>query len=186
MIGSDLFTGQLVKLTAARTEDKDIFASWSHDVEYSRLLDDEPARPRTSEFFVQQDKEDKNRDAHLFEFRIRTLAEDKLIGLTALWLNWSNQVAGLAIGIGDPDYRSKGYGSDAFRLTVNYAFRELNVYRVSIGVFSYNTRAIRVYEKNGFTHEGRLRSALYRDNQRHDFLYMGMLRPEWEQLYLNG
>jgi RimJ/RimL family protein N-acetyltransferase len=30
-------------------------------------------------------------------------------------------------------------------------------------------------------HEGRLRSALYRDGQRFDMLFMGMLRPEWEQ-----
>jgi RimJ/RimL family protein N-acetyltransferase len=68
------------------------------------------------------------------------------------------------------------------RLTTAYAFRELNLYRISLTVFSYNTRAIRLYEKLGFVHEGVSRSALYRDGQRHDMLLMGLLRPEWEHI----
>lgn len=185
-ISNNLFTGKLVRLCAPRPDDKDTLARWSQDSEFGRLLDSDPARPRPPEFYVEDDKDKQRRDAHRFEFRIRTLDDDKLIGFTELSIDWSNQVGWLGIGIGERDYWGKGYGSDALRLTVSYAFRELNVYRVSLDVFSYNPRAIRAYEKAGFTHEGVLRSALYRDGQRYDMLFMGILRPEWEQSIKQG
>jgi RimJ/RimL family protein N-acetyltransferase len=176
---TDLFTGKLIRLTAPRADDKDAMARWTHDAEYLRQLDADVARPRSVEELA-EDK-DKDREGRAFHFRVRTLADDKLIGFTHLELNWSNQTAWIAIGVGEPEYRGKGYGTDAMRVTVGYAFRELGVYRVSLSVFSYNQRAIRVYEKVGFVQEGAMRAALYRDGQRHDMLLMGILRPEWEE-----
>jgi RimJ/RimL family protein N-acetyltransferase len=180
LMPGDLFAGTLVRLTAPRSDDKETLARWSQDAEYLRHLDDSPARPRPADYYV-EDKEEKNHDWRKFEFRIRTLAEDKLIGFIELWVQWNHQTAWVGIGIGEAEYRGKGYGSDALRVAVSYAFRELGLYRVSLGVFSYNQRAIRAYEKVGFVHEGRLRSALYRDGQRFDHLFMGILRSEWEQ-----
>jgi RimJ/RimL family protein N-acetyltransferase len=69
------------------------------------------------------------------------------------------------------------------QLVLNYAFYELNLYRVSLSAFSYNPRAIHVYEKVGFKHEGRLRSAMFRDGERHDLVFMGVLRPDWLALH---
>jgi len=51
-----------------------------------------------------------------FRFTIRTLEDDKLIGECFLEPNWNHQSSWLAIGIGEPDYRSKGYGTDAMRV----------------------------------------------------------------------
>jgi RimJ/RimL family protein N-acetyltransferase len=180
LMSDDLFTGKLVRLTAAQPDDKEAMSRWTHDAEYLRQLDSDAARPRPVEFFAEDKDKARERESRNFDFRVRTLADDKLIGFTELGLDWPNQVAWIGIGIGEPEYRSKGYGSDALRLTVSYAFRELGVYRVSLGVFSYNQRAIRAYEKAGFVHEGLLRAALYRDGQRYDHLFMGILRPEWE------
>ncbi len=180
LMPGDLFSGRLVRLTAPRPEDKDLMAKWSQDAEYLRLLNYDPARPRPAEFFVPDKEEEKKREDREFEFRIRTLADDKLIGFVELDVAWNHQTAWVGIGIGDADYRSKGYGSDALRVAVSYAFRELGLYRVSLGVFAYNQRAIRAYEKVGFVHEGALRGALYRDGQHWDNLFMGILRPEWE------
>jgi RimJ/RimL family protein N-acetyltransferase len=181
LMPGDLFTGKLVRLTAPRPEDKDAMAKWSQDAEYLRLLNYDPARPRPAEFFTWNNDEEKKREAHEFEFRIRTLADDKLIGFVELDVAWNHQNAWVGIGIGEADYRGRGYGSDALRVAVSYAFRELGLYRVSLGVFAYNQRAIRAYEKVGFVHEGALRGALYRDGQHFDNLFMGILRPEWEQ-----
>jgi RimJ/RimL family protein N-acetyltransferase len=179
MISSDLYTARLVRLAAPRPEDRDQFAQWSHDAEFQRLLIGDSVRPQSVDFYADIDKEKEKHNE--YPFRVRTLEDDKLIGITHLGIQWASQVAWLAIGIGDPDYRNKGYGSDALSLTVNYGFRELGLYRISLTVFSYNTRAIRTYEKYGFVHEGAQRQALYRDGQRHDILVMGLLRPEWEQ-----
>ncbi len=184
LMPDDLFAGKLVRLTAPRPEDKEAMAKWSQDAEYLRLLNYDPARPRAADFFTHNVEEEKKREANEFDFRIRTLADDKLIGFVELDVTWNHQNAWVGIGIGEADYRGKGYGSDALRVAVSYAFRELGLYRVSLGVFAYNQRAIRAYEKVGFVHEGALRAALYRDGQRYDQLFMGILRPEWEQQQL--
>jgi RimJ/RimL family protein N-acetyltransferase len=88
-------------------------------------------------------------------------------------------VAWLAIAIG-PDTWDQGYGQEALGLLVDFAFRELNLYRIQLTVFAYNARAIRVYEKLGFRREGVFRAFLERDGQRHDMLLYGLLRPEWQ------
>jgi len=177
-----LFTGQLVRMAAKQAEDTKAFARWSEDPEYLRLLFRDPAVPRSPESFEDKKDDKHHHDGRHFEFTFRTLADDKFIGFGGLNVSWANQGASLWIGIGEPDYRGKGYGSDAMRLLVNYAFRELGLYRVGLEVFGYNTRAIHVYEKLGFVYEGAQREALYREGQRYDTLSMSILRPEWEAI----
>lgn len=182
LLPGDLFSGKLVRLSALKPDSKDILARWSLDAEYNRLLAFNAARPRSPESFAEMEKELKDNAWRQFTFAICTLADDKMIGYTDLEVNWVHQHAWIAIGIGDPDYRDKGYGTDAFRLTVNYGFRELGLYKISLGVFAYNTRARHVYEKYGFVLEGTQRAILYRDGQHHDVHFLGIIRPEWESL----
>ena len=85
------------------------------------------------------------------------------------------------IGIGERSDWGKGYGTDAMRLILRYAFIELNLYRVSLDALGSNARAIRSYEKCGFVREGELRDAARYDGQYVGEVYMGILRDEWEQ-----
>jgi RimJ/RimL family protein N-acetyltransferase len=172
----DLFRGRLVRLAAPQQEDAAIMARWSHDAGYLRSLDTDYARPRGPEAFAPGD----TASANAVEFRLRTLDEDRLIGLVALHsIEWNNRAGLLSIGIGEPDYRGKGYGSDALGLVLRYAFDELNLERVGLDVISNNTSALRTYERAGFQQEGRLRRAVLRDGQHHDLILMGILRHEW-------
>jgi RimJ/RimL family protein N-acetyltransferase len=50
-----------------------------------------------------------------------------------------------------------GHGAEAARLTLDFAFRELNLYRVQATVFSYNARSQALFERLGFRHEGTFR-----------------------------
>lgn len=43
-----------------------------------------------------------------------------------------------------------GYTTEAARLNVDYAFRELNLHRIEAGVMLHNIACIRVLEKQGF------------------------------------
>lgn len=179
-LSNDLLVGKLVRLTAQQYEDKEAMARWSNDVELNRLWDDTPVRPRNVDYFADVGKS-KDGDYRRFEFAVRPIGDEKLIGVSELSILWVHQVAWLGIGIGEPEYRGKGYGTDAIQLTVNYAFRELNMYRVSLNVYSYNLRALHVYEKAGFVNEGVRRGVVQRDGQRYDEIMMGLLRSEWEQ-----
>ena len=169
-----LFTGTFVRLAAPAVEDSDLFAKWSQNDAYLRLLDDDPVRPQSPAQFAHF------ADSSGHYFHLRTLQDDRLIGFVVLFnVKWSNQSAEMAIGIGEPAYWGKGYGSDALHLILNYAFNELNLYRVSLTVLSYNDRAIRAYERAGFQREGIMRQAVQREGQRHDLVLYGILRGEW-------
>ena len=177
---SDWLKGELVRLAAQNPEtDAELFAQWSHDGAYLRLLDTDPARGLT----LKQAKEmlEEEIKDHQFRFMIRTLTEDRAIGFVGMWVNWLNDEGWIGIGIGEPEFRGKGYGTDAMRVILRFAFTELNLHRVSLGLFAYNERALRSYEKAGFVLEGRTRHDVYRDGTRGDSLWMGILRTEWAE-----
>jgi RimJ/RimL family protein N-acetyltransferase len=116
-------------------------------------------------------------------FVIRALEEDKPIGFVGLdGFNWVAGDAWVGIGIGEPEYWGRGYGTEAMKLVLGYGFRELNLHRVSLCVFEYNQRGYKSYLKAGFVEEGREREWIKRDGRHWDMVYMGILRTEWEAL----
>lgn len=94
-------------------------------------------------------------------------------------IDWRNRSAELGIFIGDKSYWNQGYGSEVMKMLLQHGFSTLNLHRIFLRVFEDNPRAIRVYEKAGFIHEGRQRQAEYHDGRFHDILLMSVLRPEW-------
>ncbi|PLR89148.1 GNAT family N-acetyltransferase [Bacillus sp. T33-2] len=174
----NLFFGELVKLSAVREGDAEIMAKWSEDPEYLRNVDTDIALPPS---MTQLETEGQGENEAYF--RLRTIKDDELIGFVVIHrIEWNNRVGQLAIGIGDSKNQNKGYGTDALKLILRFAFHELNLDRVGLDVIEYNKRAIRAYEKVGFQQEGRVRSAVYRDGKRYDRAMMGILRTEWEEL----
>lgn len=61
------------------------------------------------------------------------------------------------------DKWGKGYGQDAVRTLVNYAFTYLNFRKVSLEVLADDERAIAAYSKAGFREEGRFREHNWHD-----------------------
>jgi RimJ/RimL family protein N-acetyltransferase len=107
----------------------------------------------------------------------------RVIGSVRLWrISEGNKSAMLTIYIGDKACWGRGYGTDALRLALREAFGPMGLKRVELHVFAFNTRAIRSYEKAGFTREGVRRMALIRGDQQHDILVMGILREEFRSL----
>lgn len=177
-----LFNGKLVRLAAPQPDDHLHFAKWSENDDYLRIMDNDPARPISAESHAQWEQ-GWTGAPNVYHFRLRTVTDDKLIGVVVLGgIEWTNQTASLGIAIGDPAYWGKGYGTEAMHLILGYAFRELNLYRVTSSTISYNTRSVRLHEKVGFQHEGVQRQSIQREGQRYDVIHFGILRHEWEAL----
>jgi RimJ/RimL family protein N-acetyltransferase len=178
----NLFAGPLVRLAALDAErDSALIARWSGDTEFRRLLDSDPVRYQLASE-VKTDIEKRAERPNAFPFGIHTAADDKFIGFVSLWVrDWSSAEAFVGIGIGDRAYWSRGYGSDAMRLALRFAFHELNLERVSLEANGDNARAIRAYEKCGFVHEGTQREWEGRDGRRAHIIAMGILRADWER-----
>ena len=97
--------------------------------------------------------------------------------------------------IGDPSGRvelrrlalaeaSRGEGQVFLRAMIDHAFVDLKARRLWLDASSENPRAMRSYEKAGFTLEGRLRGHWYRPalGRTVDLMLYGMLREEWQAL----
>ena len=175
---NSLLVGQLVRLVAYDSErDAAAVAGWSRDTEYHRLGDNDPAYPRSVKMAREWLERGSDRN---FGFAIRTLNDNQLIGDVGVWVeSWTHGEGWTGIGIGERAYWGNGYGTEAMLLLLRFAFDELNLQRVSLGVYAYNPRAIRSYEKAGFQREGLIRGDCHRNGQRWDTVFMGILRHEW-------
>jgi RimJ/RimL family protein N-acetyltransferase len=87
--------------------------------------------------------------------------------------------AELSIKIGERSHWSGGYGTDAIRRLLGFAFAELGLRRVTLIADADNARGIRCYEKCGFRHEGLLRAHRLRYGKPLDMVTMGILREEF-------
>ena len=86
--------------------------------------------------------------------------------------------AEFGITIGDPGDRGQGYGTEATRLLLDYAFTVLGVHNVWLDTPAYNVGALRAYEKAGFREIGRRRGARVLAGQRHDVVLMDCVAPD--------
>jgi len=188
-MNNDLFHGKLVRLKAVDPQQMaEAYSRWSQDTEYWRLMSAEPARPMsvksTKDWLVDELSKDP---PGFIMFAIHTLDDDRLIGEIGLEdIELPKGETFVIIGLGERETWGKGYGSDAMRIILRYAFTELNLQRVSLTVSEYNPRAIHSYLKVGFVEEGRLRGNEQRAGRRNDLIYMGILWEEWGQLTQEG
>lgn len=73
------------------------------------------------------------------------------------------------------DRRNQGVGTAMMRYLIDWARISPDVHRLELQVFPNNARAIHVYEKLGFVHEGVRRQAFCKAGQFLDLVLMGML-----------
>jgi RimJ/RimL family protein N-acetyltransferase len=85
---------------------------------------------------------------------------------------------GLAIG---PDYRRRGYASEAIFLLLRYFFDELRYQKVSATVYSNNEASQRLHESLGFTLEGCIRRVVFTLGQHFGELHYGMTVEEFQE-----
>jgi RimJ/RimL family protein N-acetyltransferase len=90
-----------------------------------------------------------------------------------------NACAQVGLFIGLPALWDQGLGYDVLHTLVRFGFEQMNLNRISLSVFAENKRAVHLYEKLGFQHEGRWRQAEFRYGRYHDLLWMSVLREEW-------
>ncbi len=175
--------GDLVALGPIRRDLIPTYQRWFNQFEMVRNMA-HPPQPMTLEMETGWYDSVANATS-IVHFTIYELATWRPIGNVSLSsIDYRNGTADFGIFIGESDCRGKGYGTQATRLTLDYAFTALGLRNVMLTVFAYNLAGIRAYEKAGFREMGRRRAAEPMGRNRWDIVYMDCIAAEFESQVL--
>ena len=171
--------GQNVRLRGIEREDIPTFVRWFNVPEVRQhLLMFAPMSKAQEERWFESTLD--RRDDYLFAIEAHVDDGWVHIGNAGLHqLDWKNRSAVFGIALGEKAYWGQGYGTDATRTVLRFAFHELNLHRVELEVFDKNLRARCCYEKAGFRHEGTRRQSHFYDGQYQDAHLMAILVEEF-------
>lgn len=174
-----MYVGEKVRLREYRKEDIAVRLRYINDAEVLNLLVSDIPYPIT------QNEEEKWFESitalgDTYKFAIETLEDNQFIGGCSINnVDWKNSVATVGIFIGKKDCWGKGYGTDAMRTLISFIFMEMNINKIKLTCYSFNDRAIKSYEKCGFSIEGILKQEMYKNGSYHDKIIMGILREKF-------
>lgn len=157
------------------------------DFYYSNMMNEEVRRlTGTQRIFTKQMIENYIEETQNESDRVHLLIvlkeEDLIIGEVALQdIDYVNRNSNIRVALFNEADFSKGFGTEALKLLLNYGFGVLNLHRIELNVYSYNARAIKAYEKLGFIQEGIQREVLYYNHQYHDSITMSILESEFRK-----
>ena len=145
--------GNRIDLCALRTDDEavELYTKWMNDSsilmwigrnDISVTIDDERE-------WTKKTSQDNPR------FNIVEKETGRLIGNCDIHRVGYSRNAVIGICIGEKEGRDKGYGTEAVKLMLRFAFKEMNVHRVKLTANGDNIRAINCYTKCGFKEVGR-------------------------------
>jgi [ribosomal protein S5]-alanine N-acetyltransferase len=81
--------------------------------------------------------------------------EDRHIGNIKIGpINQIHRFADIGLLIGERDCWGKGYATEALRLVTNYAFKTLNLHKLTAGCYDGNKGSEKAFIKAGFVVEG--------------------------------
>jgi diamine N-acetyltransferase len=86
-----------------------------------------------------------------------------------------HRTAEFGIAIGEAEARGKGFGTEATRLVLDYAFTALGLHNVMLAVYAFNRAGVRAYEKAGFRAFARRRACKAMGGKSWDVIYMEAL-----------
>lgn len=83
--------------------------------------------------------------------------------------------------VGNTTQRGLGICQGMIGKVIRIGFEELNLHRISLGVYEFNTAAIRCYEKSGFSKDGLMRDVKLVNDQYWSLVEMSILEHEWRR-----
>ncbi len=172
--------GERVGLGPLSRELLPAYQRWVNNFSTLRTLAMVP-RPMTAEAEAAWYERAASGSEHDVYFTIYELSTQLPIGNASLHdVNYRDRRAELGIFLGEPVMRGRGYGTEAVRLLLDYAFTALGLHNVMLKVYEFNPAARRAYEKAGFREIGRRRQSKWMGGRLWDEIYMDCLASEFE------
>ena len=175
--------GERIYLSPRNVEDVEIFTQWMNDFYITDYTGRSHQVVTLQEEKVYLEKEQNNKNV----FAIIDIQTDKIIGSIGLHqINNINRTATLGIFIGNKEYWSKGYGTEAIQLILDFGFNYLNLKKIDLALMEFNQRALKCYEKCGFKEIGRKRKCNFTNGKYYDSILMDILAEEFTESYIKN
>ena len=176
--------GENVYLSPASLNDVDTFAVWMNDFQVTDYTG------RSSMVYSYElEKNWVNEQLLKDSYFMVIVREDnnEVIGTISLeQINSVDRTATLGIMIGKDENRNKGYGTEAIRLILDFAFNYLNLNSVFLTYLECNARARKCYDKVGFKEIGRRRKCKFVNGKYYDQIMMDILAEEFKVEYIKN
>ncbi len=138
----------MVTIRNMKIEDIQTVLSWNEGTEAFLKQWSNFTYPLTEEQLIERINSE---DFHVFSIE----NDGTLVGTIQIFrINKENRTARVGCYLIHPQMRGNGIGTIALELISNYAFKELGLDTLELGVFDYNLGAIRCYENAGFKKTG--------------------------------
>jgi len=179
-----LLMGKKIQLRDIRSDDFTGIRRWVNDMESVRYLSSRYWMPQSTADTADYIDHAMHAGSNGAYFAIADRETDAYLGQCDLpSINWKMRSAEMAIVMGAEEVRGRGIGTEAIGLILEYAFRLLGLERVELEVATDNHRAMRCYQKAGFTLEGVKRHAFMVDGRFADLAVMSVLAEEWRGMH---
>ena len=175
--------GERIYLSPRNVEDVEIFTEWMNDFYITDYTGRSYSTITLQEEKAYLEKEQNNKNV----FAIIDLQTDEIIGNVGLHeVNTINRTATLGIFIGNKNYWSKGYGTEAIQLILDFGFNYLNLNNIDLALMEFNERALKCYQKCGFKEIGRRRKCNFINGKYYDSILMDILAEEFAESYIKN
>jgi len=179
------FAGDSCYLSPCIPEDAEAWYRWLHDPQVALLAGRAAFDPPSLQALRQAVERSYGPSRHMFT--ILTIDGDRTIGRCDIGdVDHVNRRGWVNILIGEPEFWGKGYGTEALRLLLDFAFTLLDLNTIMLDTIAFNERAIACYKKVGFREMGRWRESRVVNGVAHDLVFMDLLASEFDGTGLRG
>ncbi len=179
---TSLWQGENVRLRAMEPSDWETYFAWNQDDEMARRTYYIPL-PQSQEsvkrFAERQSLEPSETDN--FRFVVENSQREVVGDITVNNCNPRNGTFSWGLNT-KMEHRRKGYASEALKLVMRYYFQELRYQKVTVHIYSFNEPSVKLHESLGFQLEGRIRRAVFTNDQYFDELIYGLTKEEFAAL----
>lgn len=170
--------GPRLHLRPLEGEDAEALARWS--VRESDSSHDQGRRIGSPISYRHQNRTNAEENPPTWpRFAIVVTEGNLLIGSNGLVVDWLHRNAETETIIVQPEYRGKGYGTEAKHLLLEYAFERLGLHMVYSYVWDFNLRSCAALRKQGYRDAGRIHWTGRKDGALIDDFTFDLLAEEW-------
>jgi diamine N-acetyltransferase len=182
-----LIEGERVALGPLRRDLAESYARWLNRPEVRVGLSHLGILERTAEeaWLDATLKQNAEHVPHVAHFTVHDRHDGAPVGTCAL-MDIDHHHLRARFGIVLGERRGEGLGTEATRLSLDWAFNHLSLRNVLLEVMPWNGAGIRAYEKAGFKLVGRRRDAILLHGRRWDEVYMDAVANEFTGSVLAG